>query len=103
MKNIKTTLLLSTVWCCAFIFNGCETKTTYCTFVLRSNRCDISKDIQNLCFKCNGTTCPDIAMKQVYLKKGEKDSCLVSIGNKISDCGQCAPGDSIVELLSIAQ
>lgn len=42
-------------------------------------------------------------MKQVYLKKGEKDTCLVSLGNKISDCGKCAEGDSIVVLHSIVE
>lgn len=103
MRLIPTPTLLSILLCGAFILNGCETKVSYCTFAVRSNRCDISKDIKNLCFKCNGTTCPDLAMKQVYLKKGETDTCLVSLGNKISDCGKCAEGDSIVVLHSIVQ
>lgn len=103
MRQITPSLLLSALLCSAFILNGCETKVSYCTFAVRSNRCDISKDIKNLCFKCDGTTCPDIAMKQVYLKKGENDSCLVSLGNKLSDCGKCAEGDSIVVLQSVVQ
>lgn len=103
MRQTKTSLLLLTLLCGAFIMNGCETKVSYCTFAVRSNRCDISKDIKNLCFKCDGTSCPDLAMKQVYLNKGEKDSCLVSLGNKISDCGKCAEGDSIVVLQSIVK
>ena len=88
----------------AFIFNGCKSNkksnANYCSFATRSNRCDIPKD-KNLCFKCNGTTCPDLVNKQVYIKKGENDSCLVSLGNKITDCGKCAEGDSIVVLSSI--
>lgn len=102
MKRLNTMLLSGILSGAAFIFTGCETNTSYCTFAVRSNRCDVSKDVQNLCFKCNGTTCPDIANKQVYLKKGSTDGCLVSLGNKISDCGKCAEGDSIVVLQSVA-
>src|SRR6476619_4501045 len=94
---IAMILLLTVLYSCG------GAKKRYCTYVLRSNRCDISKDIKNLCFECAGNGCPDITEKQVYLKKGEKDSCLVSIGNKLSDCGKCEEGYSIVVLGSILQ
>ncbi|MEO6453832.1 MAG: hypothetical protein ABIN97_07175, partial [Ginsengibacter sp.] len=78
----------------------CTPAEKYCTFATRSNRCDIKKD-KNLCFKCDGSTCPDLVNKQIYIKKGENDSCLVSLGAKITDCEKCAEGDSVVVLSSV--
>jgi len=103
MKKLNIMLLSGILSGAAFTFQGCETRPIYCTYAVRSNRCDISKDVQNLCFKCNGTACPPIENKEVYLQKGEKDSCLVSLGTKLSECTTCAKGDSIVVLQSIAK
>ncbi len=80
--------------------NSCKPANAYCSFATRSNGCDIDKNMI-LCFKCDGNSCPDLVNKQVYIKKGENDSCLVSLGNKITDCAKCAEGDSVVVLSSI--
>src|SRR5437763_13839034 len=103
MKQIKITLFLSILFCSAIIFNGCKSNTaSYCSVATRSRTedCNIPKD-KVLCFKCNGASCPDLTNKQVYIKKGATDSCLVSLGNKITDCAKCAEEDSVVVLLSI--
>jgi hypothetical protein len=100
MAKIQTIRSMSFLFCGAFILSSCTPATQYCSFATRSNRCDIEKD-KILCFQCTGNSCPDLTNKQVYLKKNG-DSCLVSLGNKISDCGKCAAADSIVVLGSIA-
>ncbi len=102
MEKIKITILITIfLFFGSFMLNSCDSnKDKYCSFATRSNRCGIPKD-KNLCFKCNGTSCPDLTNKQVYLSRGENDSCLVSLGNKITDCGKCPEGDSIVVLRSV--
>lgn len=105
MKHFTSAALLCTLLIAfIFTFEGCDNKgkDTYCSFAIRSNRCDIAKD-KVLCFKCNGNDCPVLANQQVYIKRGENDSCLVSLGNKITDCKTCPKEDSVVTLLSIVK
>jgi len=63
-------------------------KFQWCVYGITASDCDAIRPGQNICFLCR-PSCPNFAVGQKVKIGVRGHECVVTIGNKVSDCGPC--------------